>query len=72
VPAPDAAAAHRLLGRLGALLENAEGEAVDYLDEHAAPLRAALGPAGFAELERAVRGYDFDRALGKLREFAAG
>jgi two-component system sensor histidine kinase/response regulator len=70
-PAPAPAAAKRLLGRLEALLENADGEAVDHLAEHAALFRAALGPAGFADLERAVTRYDFDTALAKLRELAA-
>ena len=60
-----------LLGRLERLLENADGEAVDYLAEHAALFRTALGPAGFTELERAVTRYDFDTALARLRELAA-
>jgi PAS domain S-box-containing protein len=69
-PAAGAAAGRQALGRLETLLQNAEGEAVDFLAEHAAPLRAALGAVRFTELEAAVKAYDFDLALGTLRRSA--
>ncbi len=53
--------------QLVVLLENDEGDAVDLLDTHAGLLQAAF-PGTFAALRDAVQGFDFDAALGVLRD----
>ncbi|WP_326535795.1 response regulator [Pseudorhodoferax sp.] len=51
--------------RLQALLEQGDGEATAYFDEHRAVLEAAFGPACTA-LGTAIDGYDFDTAAQAL------
>jgi hypothetical protein len=50
------------------LLEDSDGEAVDLLEGLAATLPALLGSQRAAELERAVRAFDFDAAASVLRD----
>jgi two-component system sensor histidine kinase/response regulator len=63
----DGAGFDGVLDKLSAMLADADGDAVDFLAAHAAVLRAALGDADFAVLDRAVAAYDFEAALEKLR-----
>jgi PAS domain S-box-containing protein len=65
--ASDGAGFDGVLDKLSAMLADADGDAVDFLAAHAAVLRAALGDADFAVLDRAVAAYDFEAALEKLR-----
>jgi two-component system sensor histidine kinase/response regulator len=58
---------HALLQRLAQLLEQDDAEAAELLAEHQATLGAALGPH-YAALSQAVAGYDFEAALGALRQ----
>nr|WP_315244884.1 response regulator [uncultured Albidiferax sp.] len=53
--------------QLVALLENDEGDAVDLLATHAGLLQAAY-PHRFTALRDAVQGFDFEAALGLLRD----
>ena len=59
------------LGELARLLEAGDGEAVDYLADQEAGLRAAFRNGEFAAIEQAVQGYEFDVALERLRAAAA-
>jgi two-component system sensor histidine kinase/response regulator len=70
-PAADAGQAAASAARLAALLADSDGEAVDYLDAHAAPIRALFADGGYAAFEKAVAGFDFDAALAQLRAAAA-
>jgi two-component system sensor histidine kinase/response regulator len=70
-PAGDAAQAAASAARLAALLADSDGDAVDYLDAHAAPIRALFADGGYAAFEKAVAGFDFDAALAQLRAAAA-
>jgi len=60
------------LKKLDAYLADSDGEAAEYLVEQAQVLRAALGPERFADIRKAVEGYDFETALKKLRAAAGG
>jgi two-component system sensor histidine kinase/response regulator len=66
-PAVATAAARQAVEKLAAYLKAADGEAVEYLSEHAMELRAALDPGMFAVVAKAVNDYDFAAALEKLR-----
>jgi len=59
------------LGELVRLLEAGDGEAVDYLAQRAAALRAAFRGGEFAAIEQAVQSFEFDAALDRLRAAAA-
>jgi two-component system sensor histidine kinase/response regulator len=54
------------LEKLTALLVASDGEAADFLDDHSAELRAALGRE-YAEVEKAVGNFDFEAALRRVR-----
>jgi PAS domain S-box-containing protein len=70
--APGAAAgdARQVLEKLGAYLADSDGETADYLAEHAAMLRSALGHERFGGIRKAVEDYDFGAALDLLRAAA--
>lgn len=53
--------------QLVAMLENDEGDAVDLLATHASLLQSAF-PGRFTALRDAVQGFDFEAALGLLRD----
>ncbi|NHZ32963.1 Hpt domain-containing protein [Massilia sp. CCM 8692] len=60
-----------LLARLVQLLIDADGAAVDLLEESGASLRVILGEARLAQLTKAVNDFDFDGALRALRQTAS-
>ncbi|MDG4582824.1 MAG: ATP-binding protein [Candidatus Competibacter sp.] len=60
-----------MLGGLEGLLRDDDAEAVEYLREHRARLRACLPPESFRTLEQAILNYAFDEALAQLRTAAA-
>jgi two-component system sensor histidine kinase/response regulator len=62
---PDAEALGRLLDELGTLLEQGDFDALALLQDHAGPLRAALGP-GCEELAQHIRLFDFKAAEATL------
>jgi two-component system sensor histidine kinase/response regulator len=74
-PAPAAAAGRdidretvqKVILRLGHLLRESDGDAVDALDQSAGLLAAALDASSWSDIERAVTLYDFDAALAALR-----
>jgi two-component system sensor histidine kinase/response regulator len=70
-PATGAAQTAASAARLAALLADSDGEAVDYLDAHAAPVRALFADGAYAAFEKAVAGFDFEAALAQLRAAAA-
>jgi hypothetical protein len=53
--------------KLAALLQRSDGEAVDYLVEHRATIRAAFSQTQYALFEKAVNEFDFETALQQLR-----
>jgi two-component system sensor histidine kinase/response regulator len=59
------------LEQLARLLEAGDGEAVDYLADRAAALRAAFRGGEFVAIEQAVQSFEFDVALERLRAAAA-
>jgi HPt (histidine-containing phosphotransfer) domain-containing protein len=59
-----------VLGKLDAYLADSDGEAAEYLSEHAPGLRAALGQERYGELRKAIEDFDFQAALDKLRAAA--
>ncbi|MCE3606948.1 Hpt domain-containing protein [Massilia sp. P8910] len=59
-----------LLARLVELLIDADGAAVDLLDESGASLRVILGDARLARVTKAVNDFDFEGALSALRQTA--
>ncbi|MCC7483566.1 MAG: response regulator [Burkholderiales bacterium] len=59
--------AARMVERLAALLADSDGATADYLAQHAASLKDALGAQHFAALRKAVDDYDFEAALERLR-----
>ncbi len=61
----------RHAARLAELLKASDGEAVDYLHEHAGALRGAFAAGGYTEFERAVVGFEFDEALERLGDAAS-
>ena len=63
--------ARTLLVGLETLLRNDDAEAVEYLREHRARLRACLPPASFRAMEQAILNYAFDEALSQLRTMVA-
>ena len=63
--------ARTLLVGLETLLRNDDAEAVEYLREHRARLRACLPPASFRAMEQAILNYAFDEALTQLRTMVA-
>ncbi|HEX8615189.1 MAG TPA: Hpt domain-containing protein [Telluria sp.] len=60
-----------LLARLVQLLIDADGAAVDLLEESGASLRVILGEARLAQVTKAVNDFDFDGALRALRKTAS-
>jgi HPt (histidine-containing phosphotransfer) domain-containing protein len=60
------------VGRLETLLDEGNGDAVDFVREAAGALAARLGDAGYREVAGLVEGFDFDEALALLRERAGG
>ena len=62
----DEAALAAVVAQLDALLEHDDAVAVRLLGEHADLLRSALA-AAFAGVEDALRNYDFETALSRLR-----
>ncbi len=56
-----------LLVRLGELLQNGDGAAVDLVEECAASLAAILGDAALRQVEAAVNDFDFESALTALK-----
>jgi two-component system sensor histidine kinase/response regulator len=64
-----AAAAHG--ARIAALLADSDGEAVDYLMANDAAIRPIFTGGGYAAFEKSVAGFDFEAALGSLRQAAA-
>ncbi|MDG4562661.1 MAG: response regulator [Candidatus Competibacter sp.] len=63
--------ARTLLVGLETLLRDDDAEAVEYLHEHRARLRACLPPASFRAMEQAILNYAFDEALTQLRTMMA-
>lgn len=59
-----------LLARLVQLLVDADGAAVDLLEESGTSLRVILGEARLARVTKAVNDFDFDGALLALRQTA--
>ncbi len=59
------------VARMTALLQASDGEAVEYLHQHAPALRGAFPAGGFPEFQRAVLEFDFDQALTRLRRAPA-
>ena len=57
--------------QLARLLEAGDGEAVDYLADRAAAVRAAFRDGEFAAIEQAVQSFEFDVAIERLRAAAA-
>ncbi len=55
-----------LIQRGVALLANSEGEAINWLGDNTGLLTSALGISAHKEIEKAVRGYNFDSALAAL------
>jgi two-component system sensor histidine kinase/response regulator len=66
----DAAAAPAHAARLATLLAEGDGEAVDYLAAHAAAIRAVFPGRDYPAFEGAVRSFDFEAALDRLRRAA--
>ena len=56
--------------KLAALLANDDSEAVDLLDDKSDLLQGALGTGPFRSIEKALKDYDFEKALELLREQA--
>jgi len=63
--------ARTLLAGLETLLRDDDAEAVEYLNEHRARLRACLPSASFRAMEQAILNYAFDEALTQLRTMVA-
>jgi len=66
-PAVTAQDVREILGKLDAYLADSDGEALDYLSEHASVVRAALGQERFGELRKVIEDFDFQAALQQLR-----
>ena len=64
------AAARKTSDALARLLQDRDGEAIDFLARHTAVLRAALGPSAFPTFERAVNDFEFQSALELLQASA--
>lgn len=58
---PGRYAADALAG-LSACLDNHSGETIDYLEQHAAALRAALGEPAYQQLAQAIGRFEFSEA----------
>ncbi|HAJ27497.1 MAG TPA: PAS domain S-box protein, partial [Syntrophus sp. (in: bacteria)] len=56
--------------KLAALLANDDSEAVDLLDDKSDLLQGVLGAGPFMTIEKALKDYDFEKALKLLREEA--
>ena len=61
--APNRAEAAQVLSRLGKLLSNDDSEACDLLEENFDLLRMSLGSELFAKVDKAIRLFDFEKAL---------
>ncbi|HCX32828.1 MAG TPA: hypothetical protein DHV08_04260, partial [Rhodocyclaceae bacterium] len=57
----------RALRSLARLLGENDSAAVDLFGSERARLRAGLGSAEYARIERAIRAFDFDTALARLK-----
>lgn len=66
VPAPRHARSDDTVGRLRALLDIGDGEAVDLVEQARAVLVGELGEATYGALAAAVADFDFERALALL------
>ena len=66
----DWAALEPTLRQLAKMLADNDGDALDFSDEHADALRSALA-AGFAQFDGALKAYEFDTALEKLKSACA-
>ncbi|MBT9588239.1 response regulator [bacterium] len=64
----DQARAQEVVEKLEQLLATDDSEASDCLEENFDLLRAILGTDVFAKIDQAVKQYDFEKALQKLRE----
>jgi HPt (histidine-containing phosphotransfer) domain-containing protein len=58
-----------LIGRLDALLEIADGEALELVEQEQSALAAVLGSAGLGALETSLKGFDFNRARQLISPF---
>ena len=67
---PDWAAVQAVVARLEALLQDYDAEALELFEQSEQLLRPVLGQ-GYTGLADALRIYDFDEAMGQLREAAA-
>jgi two-component system sensor histidine kinase/response regulator len=54
--------AGQVLAGLAACLDDDSGETIDYLEQHMAALRTALGDAAFDQLAQAIKRFDFATA----------
>jgi hypothetical protein len=54
--------------KLAALLANDDSEAVDLLDDKRDLLKGVLGAGPFSSIEKALKDYDFEKALTLLNE----
>jgi CheY-like chemotaxis protein len=63
--------AQRAIKTLAGYLADSDAEAADFLSEHAAELRGALGADRFTGIRKSVEDYDFESALNKLRASTA-
>jgi len=61
----------RLVIQPSGRLATSDGDAVDYLMDHAASLRAVFANGGYEAFEKAVSSFDFDPALDQLKRAAA-
>ena len=59
------------LAALASLLEESDSHAIDFLESHAASLRAAMAPESFLALASAAQQFDFELALRTLRDVPA-
>lgn len=60
--------AAQALGLLHDLLSNDDSEAADVLEENIDLLRYALGPENFSKVDKAIRQFDFDKALQQIEQ----
>jgi two-component system sensor histidine kinase/response regulator len=68
--APDTSKAAEVLSRLSTLLAEDDSEAGDVLEEHLDLLRFVLGAEEFTKFDLAIKQFDFEKALGVLKNRA--
>lgn len=71
-PVSPAAVVHDARARLGALLDEGNGDAIDLVREAEASLRTEMGDGAYERLADAIESFDFDRALAQLRDECGG